>query len=66
VSFNIHVTVNYPDGTENVIECNPKNLYNLKKIVGDLASDMKEASSFVFVVVPLKGEQSEGKSNNES
>ena len=48
--YNVKVTVNYPDGAEKEIECNPESLYNLKKVVAQIVTHAPEASSFVFVV----------------
>lgn len=48
--YKVKVTVNYPDGAEKEIECNPESLYNLKKVVAQIVTHAPEASSFVFTV----------------
>lgn len=47
----MHITVNYPDGSEGHIVANPKHLEDLKGIIGAIVVDEKSASSFVFCIV---------------
>jgi len=50
MSYRVDVTINYPDGEEKHIKCNPRNLYNLKKVVATFIEIEPSASSFVFTV----------------
>jgi hypothetical protein len=49
-SFRVDVTVNYRDGTEKTIKCNPRNVRDLKKTVEHFVSIEPQASSFIFTV----------------
>jgi len=51
MKYRLDVTVNWRDGTEKTIVCNPYSLYNLKQVVGRIIEQSsKDASSFMFVV----------------
>jgi len=52
MKFRLEVTINWKDGTEKALACNPQSLYNLKKVIGEFIEDSRgSASSFVFTVV---------------
>lgn len=48
--FHLTVTVNYLDGNDRSIKCEPRSLYDLKKVVEHFIEIEPDATSFVFVV----------------
>jgi hypothetical protein len=50
--YKVFITTNFPDGSDKLIECNPKHLEDLKYIVNRFVTITPEATSFEFIVVP--------------
>lgn len=50
MNYKLYVGVNYPDGKDKNIECNPEDVVKTVQIMQDIIMDEKDATGFVFTI----------------